>query len=90
MSRREVIEFKCDVCGKVFQIENNPLKKVDSPLKTVQMPARRYDCEGRNHTRGISDVEMCKDCFEKYWEYSQSRYSVADCYGITVVVKGGE
>lgn len=33
-------------------------------------------------------VDMCEDCFEKYWEYVQGRYEASDCYGITVKVKG--
>lgn len=86
MSRQNYIEFKCDICGKVHKVEKN-LKEPKNPLKTISMPAKRYDCEGRNFSKGISNVDVCDSCFEKYWEYSQNRYSVSDCYGIKVVVK---
>ena len=88
MSRVEVIEFKCDVCGKVHRKECDPLRTQISPLKTVNIPAKRYDCEGKSFSKGMSNVDMCENCFDKYWEYMQSKYEVSDCHGIEVKVKG--
>ena len=89
MSRAEIIEYKCDVCGKLFRVENNPLRKPQTELKTISMPIKSYDCEGRNYSKSMGSVDVCEDCFNNYWEYVQSRYEVSDCYGMTVKIKGG-
>ena len=87
MSRVDVIEFKCDVCGKVHRKEYDPVRPQISPLKTVNIPAKRYDCEGKNFNKGTSNVDMCEKCFVEYWEYMQSRYEVTDFNESKVVVK---
>jgi len=89
MSRKELIEHKCDVCGKVLREEVDILKMpIKNPLKTIEMPIKGYDCEGRDFTKSMGKVDMCNECFQNYWEYVQSRYDVSDCYGIKVKMKG--
>lgn len=88
MSKKYVTEYRCDVCGRVHREEVNPLKSNTSPLKEILIPAKKYDCEGRNYTKGMSHVDMCKECYENYWQYVQNRYDVTDCYGIAVDIKG--
>lgn len=90
MSKKEVIEYKCDVCGRTYPIERKKSLSENKPLREVMMPAKCYDCEGRNHSKGMSIVDMCEECYGKYWEYVQSRYDVSDCYGIEVKMKGEE
>ena len=85
MSRIEVVEYKCDVCGKVFREDINSIKK---PLKYIQVPSKNYDCEGREYREGKTEIEMCDDCFKNYWDYVQERYDVSNCYGIQVKIKG--
>lgn len=88
MSKVELTEYKCDICGKVVREEIDNGRKTKPPFKKVDMPVKAYDCEGRNYSKRMGTVDMCEDCFEKYWEYVQGRYEASDCYGITVKVKG--
>lgn len=88
MSKKDICEYRCDVCGKTFPVEVNPLRTHESPLQQMPMPSKKYDCEGRNFSQGISVVDVCQNCYERYWEYAQKRYEVSECYGIEVVVKG--
>lgn len=88
MSKAEIIEFKCDVCGKVHRNEYDPLRTQKNPFKTVSIPAKEYDCEGKNFSKKMSQVDMCENCFNHYWEYVQRKYEVSDCYGIEIKVKG--
>ena len=81
------MEFKCDVCGAVHREEVNPLRASKNPLMTVPMPSKNYDCEGRNFSKGMSEFDMCKQCFENYWNYVQDKYDASDYFGIKV--KGG-
>lgn len=87
MSKRDIIEFKCDVCGKVFQFENKE-KQIKNPLKVITIPSRNYDCEGRTYSKGMCTADMCDRCFEDYWNFTQTKYDVSDCYGIKIKIIG--
>lgn len=88
MSKVEFTEYKCDVCGKVFRINKDSNIKEPKELIRISVPVRSYDCEGKNYSKGMGDIDICSNCFDRYWEYVQKKYKVSDCYGIEVVVKG--
>ena len=47
--------FICDIC-------NQEVKEV----KSINMPIKESDCEGRMYHDVIGSVDMCNDCEEKY------------------------
>ena len=53
--RTTKIIFVCDIC-------NQEVKEV----KSINMPIKESDCEGRLYLDVIGSVDMCKDCEEKY------------------------
>ena len=58
MAHRSMVKFICDCCKKEFLIDlENPKK--ENPLKTVEMPSKNYDCEGRHYTAGVAKAELC-------------------------------
>ena len=82
MARNDVIEYKCDVCGKVTRVDFEPTRKTKNPYKVVQMPMKKYDCEGKNFSKGLGEVDLCEQCYENYWNYVQERYDASDYFGI--------
>ena len=79
-----VIKFTCDCCKKEFYVDPEKETNQKEPLRSVEIPSKIYDCEGRHYTAGITKVELCGKCFTEYWKYVQSMYEVTDYYGVTI------
>lgn len=88
MSRKSLIRYKCDCCGKEIDVsaayENNKKK---GPLTRIEIPSKSYDCEGRSYEKRTSFIDLCDDCFLEYWNYVQDKYEVNDLYEVTVKKK---
>lgn len=88
MSRKSLIRFKCDCCGKEIDVsaayENNKQKR---PLTRIEIPSKIYDCEGRSYEKRTLFIDLCDDCFLEYWNYVQDKYEVDDLYEVTVKKK---
>ena len=82
--KSELIEYKCDVCGKDHRFDKSWFGLKTPPLKEVEVPIKTYDCEGRNFSKRMGKIDMCDECFKNYWEFVQSRYDISDYYGVKV------
>ena len=91
MGRTVVVEYKCDMCGKVQHVDQKLDERRERPFKEISIPAKRYDCEGRNFSYGMTEVDMCEECFLKYSQYVAQRYDVSLVLGsVEVQVKDDE
>ena len=69
--------WTCDICGKQYE--------QDGKLKKLKIPSKRYDCEGKSWSKGFSELDLCEDCLDKYWEICNTNFeTVDDCYDIKV------
>ena len=88
MSRKSLIRFKCDCCGKEIDVsavyDNSKQKR---PLTRIEIPSKSYDCEGKSYEKRTSCIDLCDDCFLEYWNYVQDKYEVNDFVDVTVKKK---
>ena len=52
----------CDICGKEISF------KEDYAVIGTEIKHNALFCQSRIATRDICGVEMCKDCYEKFYE----------------------
>lgn len=71
--------WKCDVCGQKIGI-------VDNGFLKVKVPARKYDCEGKQWSKGFAEIDLCHKCGNAFWDISDTRFAtVTDYYSISAV-----
>ena len=81
MARVIIKYYKCDCCERKFE-NNNSLVRLD-------LPARKWDCEGKSYSKGKHSVELCENCFNELYKVVRERFAEIDnCYtGLTVKPK---
>lgn len=75
--KKTITKYICDCCKKELEKEDD--------LTTISVPSRNYDCEGKSYARGLAKVEICKECFDYYWNLCIEKFSdTKDCFAITM------
>ena len=88
MSRKSLIRYKCDCCGKEIDISaayENDKKK--GPLTRIEIPSKIYDYGSKSYEKSTSRIDLCDDCFLEYWNYVQDKYEVNGFIEVTVKKK---
>lgn len=71
----EIIKYKCDVCGKEFDLKGG-IKKETVPCYS----------EGMYHTSAM--IDLCDDCASRLRKVIFDNFAeIRDCYGITIKKK---
>lgn len=63
--KKVITRYICDRCKEDVSYKD---------LVEVFVPSKNFDCEGRSYTKGVSKVEICKKCFENYWNLCIDNY----------------
>lgn len=77
--KKTIIKYICDCCKS--ELEN------ETDLIELSVPSKHFDCEGRSYSKGISRIEVCKDCYEYYWNLCMDKFAAVDDGYNTVVTK---
>lgn len=58
MSKKIITKYICDVCRNEYDS--------DAELRTVELPYKQLDSEGRAYTSDYGKFDLCKDCLLRY------------------------
>lgn len=75
--------FQCDICKK--EVDNK------DDLKSITLPVKVADSEGRQYFDDIQSFDLCKECLAEYSEVVRSRFiSIRDTLGHIEVKRKNE
>ena len=75
MSVTDIKFYSCDTCPRKFDSSGS--------LKSLVLPARLYDKDGKKFVVTLEPVDLCQVCFDKFFELIDSKFA-------TIEVGGGQ